>query len=156
MLLLANWKQGKPALCCRYQSTRPVIYLLPPPLPSLIPWKRRLPSTYISVVVVLVFVLIFLLWRLRLCRRFLGTGVYLLPSLSLSPIPQSRHVYLVLYRRLRHRRWVLWTVLLFRIRRCRHKYPLTVNTPAPPPSETFTQTRCILYFLNWRLRCCCR
>ena len=33
---------------------------------------------------------------------------------------------------------------------------MPVNTLAPPPSGTFTQTCCILCFLSLRLRCCCR
>ena len=72
VLLLATWKQVKYALCCCCQFTRPVVYQLPHPPPSSIPWTRRLSSADASVVVVVVFVIVFLFRRLRRCRRFLG------------------------------------------------------------------------------------
>ena len=149
LLLLATWKQGNSTLCCRCQSNRPVVDLLPPLMSFLIPWMRCLSSADASIIVVVFFVLIFLLWRLHCCRRFLGPVVYPPPPPSLYLIPWTHHASLVLCWRLCHCHWVLWPVLIFwRHRRCR-KYPLTVNTPAPLPSETFTHTRCIICFLNY-------
>ena len=106
-----------------------------------------------SIVVVVVFVLIFLLWHLHRCCRFLGPAAYPLPPPSLYPIPWMRRVSLVLCQRLCCRCLFLWPVLLCQRRRCCRQYHLPVNTTAPPPAETFTQTHCIFCFLNWRLRC---
>ena len=146
--MLATRNQGKPTLRCRCHPTRTVVDLLSPLLLSSITWTRCLSSADASVFVFVVFVLIFLLRRLRRCRRFLGSVVYPPTHPSLSPIHRTRQASLVLCRRLCRCRLFLWPVLLCRCRHCLRQYPLPVNTPEPPPSETFTQTRFILCFLN--------
>ena len=153
VLLLATWKQVKSTLLCCCQSTRPVVDLLPPPSSSSIPWTRLLSSANASVIVFVVFMLIFLLRRLRCRRRFFGPVVYPPPPPPLSLITRTCCVSLVLFRRLCRRRWVLWPVLICQHRCCRFQYPLPVNTPLPLQSDNFTQTRCILCFLKWRLHC---
>ena len=76
------------------------------------------------------------------------------PPPSLSVIPRTRRLLLVLCRRLRHCSWVCVPVLLF-WRRCRrHQYPEPVKTPAHTPLETFNRTHCLFCFLSRRL--CCR
>ena len=152
MLLLATWKQVKSTLHCLFQSTRPVVNLLPPLSSSSIPTTRHLSSVDASVVFGAVFVLIFLLRPIHHHSRLLGPVVYPSPPPLLSQITRTRHVSLILCWRLYHRHGVLWPVLLFQRCHCRRKYPPSVNKLAPPPSETFTQTR-FLKFINWCLRC---
>ena len=154
LLLLATLKQGKSTLCCRFRSTRPIIDPLPPPLSSTISWTHRISSANASVLVVVVFVLIFLLQRLYRCHRFLGPVVYPLPPPLLSQIPLMCRVFSVLWQRLRCCCWVWGPILFFWLLRLWYQYPDPVNTPTPPHLETFNQTRCIFWFLNWRL--CCR
>ena len=112
VLLLATRKQGKSTLRCCCQSTRPIVNPLPPPSSSLIPWTRHLSFTDTSIVVALVFVLIYLLRRLRRRHRFLGTVVKPPPPLLLSPIPRTRRVFLVLFQHHCCRRGVRGPVLL--------------------------------------------
>ena len=98
--------------------------------------------------------LIFLCRRLRYCRRFLGTVVNPLPPLSLSSIPQTCCLFLIIFRHLHHRRWVLWPVFLHQRQSFCRQFPGLVNTQPPSPLETFTQTRRFFCFLFWRLHCC--
>ena len=154
LLLLATLKQGKSTLCCRFRSTRPIIDPLPPPLSSTISWTHRISSANASVLVVVVFVLIFLLQRLYRCHRFLGPVVYPLPPPLLSQIPLMCRVFSVLWQRLRCCCWVWGPILFFWLLRLWYQYPDPVNSPTPPHLETFNQTHCIFWFLNWRL--CCR
>ena len=131
--------------------------IIPPPLMYPIPWTTRLSSSDTSVVVVVIFVLIYLCQHLCHCRKFLGPVVNTLPPPSLSLIPQTCCIFLVLFWRLRGRLWFRRPVLLYQhCRCCCRQYPDPVNTLAPPPSETFTWTCCIFCFLNWRLHCRCR
>ena len=148
MLLLATRQQVKPTLRCCFQSTGPVVDLLPPPSLYSIPWTRRLSSADASVVFVVVFVLIFLRRCLRHRLRFPRPVVYPPPPPLLSLILRTCRIFLVLFRHLRRRRCVCEPVLLFHRRRHCSQYPGPVNAPAPPPLETFTQTRCIFFFLN--------
>ena len=156
LLLLATWNQGKWTLRYSCQFTRPVVDPMPPLLLSSIPWRLYLSSADASVVVVVVSVLLLLLRRLYHCSRFFGCVIYPPPPLSLSPIPQTRHVFLVLCRPLCCHLWFLWPVLLYQCRPCCRRYPELVITLAPPRLETFTWTRCIFCFLNWLIRCHCR
>ena len=101
---------------------------------------------------VIVFMLVFLRWRLCRRRRFLGPVVKPPPPLSLSPIPLTCCLFLVLRQRLHHRCWFLGPVFLRRChRRCR-QFPGPINTPPPPPSETFSQEHRIFCFIRQRLR----
>ena len=107
--------------------------------------------------------IIFLCQRLRHCRQFLrpviATPHPLLsflnpqPSLLLSLIPQTRRLFLVIRRRLRHCRWVLGTTFFHRRRRGR-QFTVLVITPPPLPLETFTQARCLFCFLHQHLNLC--
>ena len=156
LLLLATWNQGTWTLRYSCQFTGPVVDLLPPPLLSSIPWTLCLSSADASVVVVVVSVIIFLLQRLYHCCRFFGSVIYPPPPPSLSPIPRTRHVFLVLCRPLCCHLWVRWPVLISQCSPCCCQYPEFVSTLAPPRLETFTHTRYIFCFLNWRIRCLCR
>ena len=152
-ITVSNLKARKINTPLSFPIHRPIVDLLPPPSSSLISWTRHLFSADASVVIFVVCVLIFLLRRLCCCFRFLGPVAYPPPPLLLSPIPRTRRIFLVLFRRLRRHRWVCGPVLLCQhLRRC-CQYPDPINTPAPPRLETFTQTCCISCFLNWRLRC---
>ena len=152
MLLLATWYQRKPTLRRRYQFIRPIVKPPTPPLSSPITWSRRLSSANASVVILEVFVLIFLHWRLRRHCRFLGSVVDPPLPPSLSPIPRTRCLFFVLRWRLHCCCWVLGTgSLRWRHRRC--QFPGTVNTLPPPTSETFTQAHSLLYFLHLCLYC---
>ena len=66
-----------------------------------------------------IFVLVFLLRRLRHRFRFLGPVVYPPPPPPLSQIPRTRRISLVLCRRLCCCRCLLWSVLLCLCRRRR-------------------------------------
>ena len=132
VLLLEIWKQVKSTLYCSCQSTGTVINPMPPPLLSSIAWTRRLSSANASVVFIVVFVLIFLLWRLHRRRRLLGPFVYPLPPPSLSLIPQILCIFVVLCRRVRRSCWVVKPILLCQRRRRRRQYSDPINTPAPP------------------------
>ena len=80
---------SKIKLSCCCQSTGPVVEPLPSLSSSSIPWTRHLSSVDASVVVVLVFVLIF--FRRRLCRRciFLGAVVYPPPASAGVSVPSD-------------------------------------------------------------------
>ena len=67
---------------------------------------------------------------------------------SLSPIPPTRHLFLILFWRLRCCCWVLGAVFLRHHWCYHHQFPRTVNTPLPPPSKTFMLARCLFYFLH--------
>ena len=156
LLLLSTSNQGKWTFRYSCQFTRPVVNPLPPLLSSSIPWMLCLSSADASIVVVVVFVLIFLLRLLYHCCRFFGSIIYPLPPLSLSSIPRTCHVFLFLCRTLCCRLWFRWPVLLYQCRPYCCQYPELVSTLAPPRLETFTRTRCIFCFLNWCIRFHCR
>ena len=103
------------------------------PLSFPIDRSRRLSSASASVVVVEVFVLIFLRQRLRRHCRFLGPVVDPAPPQSLSLIPRTCCLFIVLHRRLRCCRWVLQPVFPCRSHNCRCQLHGTVNTLPPPP-----------------------
>ena len=74
--------------------------------------------------------------------------IYPAPPLSLYLIPRRHRVFLVLCQRLCRFCLLRGPVLLCQRRRRRCQYPEPVDTPAPPPLETFNWTCCIFCVLN--------
>ena len=148
--------------CC-IQYPEPVNTPAPPPF-EMFTWTRcifcllsrrlRYLCQYLGI--------IFLCWRFRRGRQFLRT-VIAMPQPLLSYLDHwhlsyclwslVRIVYSsILYQCLRCCHWVREPIIICWQICCHHQHPDLLNTQAPPPSETFTWTCCLLYFLIQHLR----